>query len=112
MPSECIKGPVRATAEESAKIPERTGHILSRWRRISAPIIARVLAENAGKPEPELRAALRSAYSFGPCDHHPYKIWLDEIRIQTGRRKLNRREGRMQGRPLPPPDPRQELPFA
>jgi hypothetical protein len=86
--------------------------MLSHWRRIAAPIIARVLAENAGKPEPEVRAALRSAYPFGPREHHPYKIWLDEIRVQTGRRKLTRRGERMQGRPLPPPDSRQELLFA
>lgn len=86
--------------------------MLSHWRRIAAPIIARVVAENAGKPEPKLRAALRSAYPFGPREHHPYKIWLDEIRVQKGRRKLTRRERRMQGRPLPPPDPRQELLFA
>ena len=84
----------------------------SRWRRIAAPIIARVLAECAGRPDSEIRAALRAAYPFGPREHHPYKIWLDEIRIQTGRRKLTRRERGMQGRLLPPPDPRQELLFA
>ena len=86
--------------------------MLSHWRRIAAPIIARVLAENAGKPEPEVRAALRSVYPFGAREHHPYKIWLDEIRVQAGRRKLTPRERRMQGRALPPPDPRQDLLFA
>ena len=86
--------------------------MLSHWRRLAAPIIARVLAENTGKPEREVRAALRSAYPFGPREHHPYKIWLDEIRVQTGRRKLTRRERRTQGRPLPPPDPRQKPLFA
>ena len=86
--------------------------MLSCWRRIAAPIIARVLAENAGKHEPEVRAALRSVYPFGPREHHPYRIWLDEIRVQTGRRKLTLRERRMQGRPIPPPDPRQKPLFA
>jgi len=84
----------------------------SRWRRAAAPIIARVLAENAGRPEAEVRAALRAAYPFGPREHHPYRIWLDEIRIQTGRRQLSGRERRLQGRPPRPPDPRQELLFA
>jgi len=69
----------------------------SRWRRAAAPIIARVLAENAGRPEAEVRAALRAAYPFGPREHHPYRIWLDEIRIQTGRRQLSGRERRLQG---------------
>lgn len=89
-----------------------TRTMISRWRRIAAPIIARVLAECASRPDSEIRAALRAAYPFGPREHHPYKIWLDEIRIQTGRRMLTRRERRMQRRPLPPPDPRQELLFA
>ncbi|HOQ48123.1 MAG TPA: hypothetical protein PK157_22645 [Bryobacteraceae bacterium] len=84
----------------------------SRWRRAAAPIIARVLAENAGRPKAEVRAALRAAYPFGPREHHPYRIWLDEIRIQTGRRQLSGRERRLQGRPPRPPDPRQELLFA
>jgi hypothetical protein len=84
----------------------------SRWRRAAAPIIARVLAENAGRPEADVRAALRAAYPFGPRKHHPYRIWLDEVRIQTGRRQLSGREHRLQGRPPRLPDPRQELLFA
>lgn len=81
----------------------------SYWRRRAAPIIARVLAETKGKPDAEVRAALRAAYPFGPREHHPYKIWLDEIRIQTGRRKIGSRVRRLQGRPPLPPDPRQQM---
>ncbi|MGE5487582.1 MAG: hypothetical protein ACM3ZB_07150 [bacterium] len=84
---------------------------LSYWRRRCAPIIARVLAENAGRPEAEIRAALRAAFPFGPRKHHPYRVWLDEIRIQTGRRQLSRRERRVQSRSPEPADPRQELLF-
>ncbi len=79
---------------------------------MAAPIVARVLAENAGKPQREVRAALRAAYPFGPREHHPYRIWLDEVRIQTGRRQLSRRERRLQGRPPQRPDPRQKPLFA
>jgi len=86
--------------------------MLSHWRRTAAPIIRRVLAENFGKPEREVRAALRAAYPFGPRKYHPYRIWLDEIRIQTGRRRIERRTRKLQGRPAEPPDSRQGALFA
>lgn len=57
------------------------------WRDYAAPIIAKVLKENRGKPEKEVRKALKEAYPFGERKYHPYKIWLDEIKIQTGRKK-------------------------
>ncbi len=71
----------------------------SYWRKIAAPIIAGVLAETNGMPAKEIRAALRQAYPFGVRRHHPYRIWLDEVRVQTGRCKLGSRASRMQGRP-------------
>ncbi len=83
----------------------------SYWRQQCAPIVARVLAENAGKSEAEVRAALRDAYPFGPRLYHPYRIWLDEISIQMGRRKVGGRETGAQQRPAEPPDPRQERLF-
>lgn len=54
------------------------------WREKARPIIARILvqARDEGWEERQIRAALRSAYPFGPRQHHPYKIWLDEIRRQ------------------------------
>lgn len=58
----------------------------SGWRNAARPIIAKVLADNAGKPEKEIRAALRDAYPFGKRRYHPYKIWCSEIRIQMGKR--------------------------
>ena len=82
--------------------------MISHWRKISAPIIAKVLADSKGQPDADIRAALRDAYPFGPRQHHPYKIWLDEIRIQTGRRKIASRVRRLQGRPPRPPDERQQ----
>jgi hypothetical protein len=82
--------------------------MVSHWRRIAAPIIARVLADNAGRPEAEVRAALRAVYPFGVRRHHPYRIWLDEIRIQTGRRLVDPPVRRLQGRQRPPRDARQQ----
>jgi hypothetical protein len=82
--------------------------VTSHWRKIAAPIIAKVLAETAGKTGAEVRAALRAAYPFGVRRHHPYRVWLDEIRIQTGRRRLGSRVRRLQGRPPQPPGPRQQ----
>lgn len=49
------------------------------WRDRARPIVDRVLQENHGKSEKEIRTALREAYPFGTKQHHPYKIWLDEI---------------------------------
>ena len=57
----------------------------SRWRMQAAPIISRVIVETKGKPEKEVRKALHDAYPFGERAMHPYKIWLDEIKRQTGK---------------------------
>ena len=54
------------------------------WREQAAPIIRRVLAETAGQDERAIRAALRAAYPWGPRTHHPYAVWLDEIKRQRG----------------------------
>lgn len=54
------------------------------WRDRFRPLIAKVLAENDGKPEGELRQALRDAFPQGPRKYWPYKVWLDEIRVQRG----------------------------
>ncbi len=58
----------------------------SRWRNVAGPIIRKVLAENAGKDDKTVHAALLTAYPFGPRKYHPYRIWLDEIARQTRRR--------------------------
>ena len=61
-------------------------YLQSRWRKESAEIIGKILLEMNGKEEPEIRKALRDAYPFGPRKYHPYKIWLDEIQRQTGKK--------------------------
>lgn len=59
----------------------------SYWREKATPIILRVLEETDGKDEREIRRALRDAYPFGPRCYWPYKVWLDEIKRQRGRRR-------------------------
>lgn len=52
------------------------------WRDSARPIIAKVLADNEGKTDKEIRRALRDAYPWGQRAMHPYKIWCDEIKVQ------------------------------
>ena len=58
------------------------------WRDIARPLIANTLKDNEGKTEKEIRKALKDAYPFGERAMHPYKIWLDEIKVQMGKRKF------------------------
>lgn len=57
------------------------------WRDIAAPIIAKVILENKGKPEIEIKRAISKVYPFGERRYHPYKVWLDEIKVQLGKKK-------------------------
>jgi hypothetical protein len=52
------------------------------WREHCRPIIAKVLADNKGREEKEIRKALRDAYPYGQRAMHPYKIWCDEVKKQ------------------------------
>jgi hypothetical protein len=56
------------------------------WRDHATPIIRRVLEETKGQTEKEIRRALQKAYPYGVRRHHPYKIWLDEIQRQLGKK--------------------------
>lgn len=57
---------------------------MSRWRNKASVIIAGVLARTQGQPKEVIERALRDAYPFGERKWHPYKIWLDEIKVQRG----------------------------
>lgn len=59
----------------------------SRWREYSAQVIARVVADNPGLPEPELRKKISAAYPFGQRQHHPYKMWLSAVNRYFGAEK-------------------------
>ncbi len=54
------------------------------WRQRFKPLIAEVLDQVRGRPEGEVKAALRDAFPAGPREHWPYRVWLDEIRAQRG----------------------------
>lgn len=57
------------------------------WRDSAAKIIAEVISKVGLDDAKALRKALREAYPWGPRKQHPYKIWCDEIRVQTGKKK-------------------------
>lgn len=61
---------------------------MSHWRNKSRKIIHRVLEDTKGQDAKAIRKALRDAYPFGERAMHPYKIWLSEIQIQTGKRRF------------------------
>lgn len=58
------------------------------WRDHARPIIARVIAANPKADERELRRILGRAYPWGERANHPYRVWLDEINVQLGRRQF------------------------
>lgn len=78
------------------------------WRDRFKPLIAQVLAENAGKPEGELRQALRDAFPQGPRKYWPYKVWLSEIQYQRGLKK-DKRIKKGEKRAVPPCEGQGEL---
>lgn len=58
----------------------------SNRRSIASEIIRGVIAD-VGRDDPRaLRRALRDAYPWGERQHHPYRIWCDEVRRQLERR--------------------------
>ena len=54
------------------------------WREHCGPIIAKILADNKGKTEKEIKKALQNAYPYGERAMHPYKVWCDEVKTQRG----------------------------
>lgn len=60
---------------------------MSYWRDTARPIIAAAIQEAAGDQE-RLKQLLFDAYPFRERRYHPYKIWLDEIRVQTGKKPI------------------------
>lgn len=65
------------------------------WRDHAAPIIAKVLEDTKGQDEKAIRKALYDAYPYGERCYHPYKIWLDEIKVQRGKRKWKARNSEL-----------------
>lgn len=59
------------------------------WREHAIPIISKVISDNKGKTQKEIKKALFEAYPYGERARHPYKIWCDEIKIQIGTKVSN-----------------------
>jgi len=71
------------------------------WRQSAAPIIAAVLKETKDLPEKEIKAALKEAYPFGVRAHHPYKVWLDEIKRHRFTKRGKAKNTETQHQPSP-----------
>lgn len=54
------------------------------WRTVAAQTVFKVIQSNPDAKPEELRKLISAAYPFGERKYHPYKIWLDEIKRQTG----------------------------
>lgn len=55
------------------------------WRDLCRPVIAGVIEKVGMEDKGALKRALFDAYPFGKREHFPYKVWLDEIKRQTGK---------------------------
>lgn len=64
------------------------------------PIIARVLKLYKNFPDKFIRKALREAYPFHVKKYWPYKVWLDEIKIQRGLKRFKQRRVRYNDKQL------------
>jgi hypothetical protein len=54
----------------------------STWRRQARHIIEDIMGSlSAPLTEKEARAALRDAYPWGERQHHPYRMWCAEVRL-------------------------------
>ncbi len=61
------------------------------WRDTCRPIIAKAIADNKPNGDAAVKKALHKAYPFGERKYHPYKVWLDEIRVQLKKRKFGKK---------------------
>lgn len=58
----------------------------SHWRLRVRAVIQKVMKDNPETKGKELLKLISAAYPFGARKYHPYKIWLDEVKIQTGQK--------------------------
>lgn len=54
----------------------------SSWRNHSRDVIRATIATHKGEDHGAVRAAIKASYPFGQRKYTPYKIWLEEIRLQ------------------------------
>lgn len=62
------------------------------WRDIARPVIQKVIAEYEGNDNNELKKLISKKYPFGERQYHPYKIWLDEIKVQLKERRFGQKK--------------------
>ena len=55
------------------------------WRDKASAVIQQVIQQNPGADEKTLRTLISQAYPYGQREHHPYKIWLDEVKKAMAR---------------------------
>jgi len=58
------------------------------WRERCRPIIAKIVRENRGADIKLIRKKLKDAYPWGERAMYPYAVWLDEIKVQLGTKKI------------------------
>ncbi len=68
------------------------------WRESFAPIIASILEQCEGMDLKAKRKALRDGFPGGERKYHPYKIWLDECKVQL-KLKVDWREKQVESAP-------------
>lgn len=53
----------------------------SRWRRRAREALREIVATIPRASVPEMLTAADKAYPFGPREHHPYRMWREEIKL-------------------------------
>lgn len=80
-----MAGPAEQLRDQIRRL--REGPRRKTWRERCATVIASVIYDHRGESVDEIRKALRKAYPFGERANWPYKVWLDEIKIQIGQKR-------------------------
>lgn len=62
------------------------------WRDTARRVIQKVISEHPGMDKEKLKKLISKQYPFGERQYHPYKIWLDEIKIQLKERKFGQKK--------------------
>lgn len=80
----------------------------STWRGRCRPVIVEVIERVGREDERVLRRELRNAFPFGVKAYYPYRVWLDEIKVQLNKK---RKPGGGPGyQPVPMPNQKELFP--
>jgi hypothetical protein len=67
---------------------------LGHWRMTARKVIEPIWEKHGRVVTDEFYKEVSATYPFGPRSHYPYQVWLDEIKVITGKRKFNERKER------------------